>query len=136
MSILKRIHCSDKSNNGFYTKKYKARIPYSFAYKVVFIDDRFSKPVVLYRGKNAVIKFIEAILKENKCCKKMIKSHFNKNLVTSVEDERSFKSSNNYNELFAAEDSKVRDHDHVTVKEEVLHIWVVTLILNLLKIFL
>ena len=54
----------------------------------------------------------------------------------SVEDETSFKSSNNYNELFAAEDSKVRDHDHVTVKEEVLRIWIVTLILNLLKIFL
>ena len=66
----------------------------------------------------------------------MIKKHFNKNLVMSVEDETSFKSSNNYNELFAAEDSKVRDHDHVTVKEEVLHIWIVTLILNLLKIFL
>ena len=38
-------------------------IPWSFAYKVVCIDDKFSKPVVLHRGKNAVNKFIEAYLK-------------------------------------------------------------------------
>ena len=30
--------------------------------KVVCIDDKFSKPVDLYRGKNAVYKFIDAIL--------------------------------------------------------------------------
>ena len=37
----------------------------------------------------------------------------------SVEDEESFKSSNKCwicNKLFAAEDNKVRDHDHVTRK--------------------
>ena len=33
-------------------KKYQAHIPCIFAYKVVFIDDRFSKQVVLYGGKN------------------------------------------------------------------------------------
>ena len=51
--------------------------------------------------------------------KKMIKKHFNKNLVMSVEDERSFKSSNKfwiYNKLFAIGDNKVRDHDHVRGK--------------------
>ena len=38
-------------------------IPWSFAYKVVCIDDKFSKPVLLHRGKSAVNKFIEAYLK-------------------------------------------------------------------------
>ena len=45
-------------------KKYQDHIPCSFAYKVVFVDDRFSKPIVLYRGENAAYEFIEAILKE------------------------------------------------------------------------
>ena len=39
-------------------------------YKVVCTDDRFSKPVVLYRGKDEVNKFFEGILKENEYCKK------------------------------------------------------------------
>ena len=93
-SVLKGVQSNDNDNNAFYTKKYQKHIPCSFAHRVVCIDDRFSEPVVLYRGKNAVNKFIEAILKENECCKKMIKNHFNKNLVMSAEDERSFKSSN------------------------------------------
>ena len=118
-SVLKRIHSYDKSNNVSYTKKYQKSIPCSFAYKVVCIHDKFSKPVVLFRRKNAVNKFIEAIFKEMKYCKKMIKEDFNKNLVMSVEDERSFKSSNKYwicNKLFAKEDNKIRDHDHATGK--------------------
>ena len=35
------------------TKKYQDRIPCSFAYKVVCVDDRFTKPIVVYRSKNA-----------------------------------------------------------------------------------
>ena len=49
----------------------------------------------------------------------MIRKNFNKNFVISVEDERSFKSSNKCwirNMLFAEGDNKVRDHDHVTEK--------------------
>ena len=45
--------------------------------------------------------------------------HFNKNLIMSVEDEKSFKSSNKCwicNTFFNAGDNKVRDHDHVTGK--------------------
>ena len=41
----------------------------------------------VYRGRNAVYRFIEAILKEYKYCKKMIKKHFNKNLIMSAEEE-------------------------------------------------
>ena len=61
-SILKGVKNNDK-NNASYTKKYQDHIPCSFAYKVVCIDDKFSKPVVLYKGKNAVNEFIEEILK-------------------------------------------------------------------------
>ena len=38
-------------NNGSYTEKYQDHIPCSFAYKVVCVDNKFSKNVVLYKGK-------------------------------------------------------------------------------------
>ena len=74
--FLKDFKSYDRSNNTSFTKKSQEHIPCSFPYKVVCIDDRFSKPVVLYRGKNAVNKFMEAILKENEYCKKNDKEAF------------------------------------------------------------
>ena len=129
-SILKGIHSNDSSNNAFYTKKYNAHVSYSFPYKVVCIDDRVSQ-LFFREEKNAVNKFIEEILKENKYCKKMMKKHLNKNLVMSVEDQRYFKSSNKCNELFAADDSKITNRHHVTIKYiEVLLLKILRSILN------
>ena len=45
----------------------------SLAYKVACIDDKSSKPVILYRGINAVNKLIDRICTENEYCKIMIK---------------------------------------------------------------
>ena len=59
-------------------KKYHDHVSCSFAYKIVCIDDKFSKPIVVYRGKNASYEFIKAILKEHQYCKKVMKKHFNK----------------------------------------------------------
>ena len=46
-SVLKGVKSSDWNNNTSHTEKYEDHIPYSFNYKVVCIDDIFSKPVVL-----------------------------------------------------------------------------------------
>ena len=54
-------------------KKYHEHVPCSYAFKVVCIDDRFSKPVVVFRGKNAPYEFIKAIFQKHKYCKKIIK---------------------------------------------------------------
>ena len=105
--------------NGSYTGKYQARIPCSFAYKVVSVHNKFSKDVVMYRGKDAAYKFIEAILNEYDYCKKIIKKYFNKNLVMSEDEEERFQLANNCwicNKLFDVGDEKVRDHCHVTGK--------------------
>ena len=51
------------------TKKYQDHI-LAFLLTNLFVDDRFSKPIALYRGKNAAYKFIKAILKEREYCKK------------------------------------------------------------------
>ena len=45
---------SDRGDNASYTEKYQHHILGSFAYKVLCVNDKFSKPVVLYREKNAV----------------------------------------------------------------------------------
>ena len=84
----KGVKSSDK-NNGSYTQKYKDHIPCSFAYKVVCVDNKFSKDVVLYRGKNATYKFIEAIL-EYKYCKKVIKNILTKILLCLQKKKKSF----------------------------------------------
>ena len=70
--ILKSV----ESYEGFCTKKYQDHIPCSFAYKIVCVDDRFSKVIVVFRGKNTTFKFIEAIPKEYEYCKKVTKKTF------------------------------------------------------------
>ena len=103
---------------GSYTKKYE-HVPCSYAYKVVCIDDRFSKSIVVYRGKNAAYEFIKAIPKEHKYCKKIMKKHFNKNLIMTEEEEHLFQKSNNCwicQKLIDNDDEKVKDHCHVTGK--------------------
>ena len=87
---------SNYKNNAFYTKKYQAHISSNFANQVVYIYDRFSKPIVLDREKNAFDKFIKAINKEYDYCKKkkkkiiIIKKRFDKILSCLQETEKDF----------------------------------------------
>ena len=62
-----------KVSKTFLLKKYQHHIPCNFDSKLVYVDDKFSKPIVIYREENAAYKFIEAILEEYKHCKKVIK---------------------------------------------------------------
>ena len=75
----------------------------------------FTKPIVVFRGENAAYEFIKAILKEFEYCKKVMKKHFNKNLIMSEEEEQ-FQSSNTCwicEKLIDDDDEKVRDQCHV-----------------------
>ena len=56
-----------------------------FSNKAVCVDVKFSKPkpIVVFRGKNAVHELIKAISKEYEYCRKVMKKHFNKNLILS-----------------------------------------------------
>ena len=92
-------------------KKYQDHVPGSFAYKVVCVENKFSKDVVPCRGKNAAYKFIEAIFEEYDYCKKWMKIHYNKNLVISAEEEEKFQLAK-----FDVGNEKVRDHCHITEK--------------------
>ena len=75
--LLKRIDCGVDNECFSYTKKYQDHIPYSFAYKVVCIDNKFSKDVAFYRGKNVVFKFVMCIFKEYGYCRSVMKKYFN-----------------------------------------------------------
>ena len=101
-----------------FTKKYQDHIPCSFAYKVVCIDNKFSKDVVLYREKNAVNKFIKYIFKEYGYCRYVVKKHFNKNIVMTDEENEEIDRSNIcwICGMLINFDKKVRDHCHVTGK--------------------
>ena len=70
--ILKNVDNDIINNDISYTRKYQELIPCSFAYNVVCIDNKFSKTIVLYRGKRLkkVNVFIKSILNEYNYCKK------------------------------------------------------------------
>ena len=72
---------SVKSYEGSYSKKCQDHIPCSFAYKLVCVDDKFSKPIVVFRGENAAYKFIVGILKKYEYRKKVMKKRFNNKLI-------------------------------------------------------
>ena len=84
------ILSSAESYEGSCSKNYTTC---SFAYKLVCVDDRFGKPIFVYRGKNAAYWFIKAILEEYEYCNKVMKKHFNKNLIMTEDKEENFQSS-------------------------------------------
>ena len=49
-----------------------------------------TKPTTICRGENAADEFIKAILREHKYCKKIMKKHFNKNLIMTEEEKYLF----------------------------------------------
>jgi len=65
-----------------------------YGYKVVcHADQSYSKPVQIYRGDDAIEKFIEKMIEEVTCCQEVIKKHFNKPLNMTKENELVFQNS-------------------------------------------
>ena len=55
---------SIESYEGSYAKKYQNHISYSFAYKLICVNDKISKPFFVLRSENAAYEFKKSILKE------------------------------------------------------------------------
>ena len=108
----KNVECYE----GSYSKKYQDHVPCSFAYKLVYIDDKFTKPIFVFRGENSAYEFIKAIFKEYQYCKKIMKKHINKSLIMNEEKEQSQWSNICWicEKLIDGDKEKVRDHCHVT----------------------
>ena len=103
-----------------YTEAYQTHKDCGYGYKVVCCyDDKYSKYTRIYRGENAVYKFMEKMLKEVEYCKAVIKKHFNKPLVMTEVDEQHFKTMDGCHicgEKYTDKDVRVRDHCHITGK--------------------
>ena len=115
--ILKNVDIGINNDCFSYISKHQDHIPCSFAHKLVCIDDKYSKDVVLYRGKNSLFKFIQSIFNEYSYCKNIMKKYFNKNLIMSIKEEEKFEKTEICwicNKLI--ENDKVRDHCHITGK--------------------
>ena len=111
--------CSQKDDKS-YTEAYQKHKDCGYGYKLVCCyDDKYSKPIQIFRGKKAVYTFMEKMLDEVKYCKKAMKKHFNKPLKMKTKGEDEFQKADSchicdkkYNE----KDIRVRDHCHITGK--------------------
>ena len=82
-------------------------------------DDKYSKPVQIYRGEKAVYKFMEKMLEEVEYCKTTMKKHFNKPLRMTKKNEEEFQKADKCNvcdKKYTDKDIKVRHHCHITGK--------------------
>ena len=126
-AIMKKVQGSRQSeemenekNKGSYTEAYQTHEDCGYGYKLVCCyDDKYSKDICIYRGENAVYRFMEKMLEEVKYCKAVIKKHFNKPLVMTEDDEQRFKTMDGCHicgEKYVEKDVRVRDHCHITGK--------------------
>ena len=77
-----------------YTKNIKQKhVAFRYGYKLVCVDDKFSKPFKSYSGEDTVYNFINSMIEESKYCSELTKKHFNKELVMTKEDDEDFESS-------------------------------------------
>ena len=81
--FLKRAN----SYEGEYTINYQEHFPLSIAAKIVCIDDRFTLPTIIFKREKCVNKFIKWVINQNKWIKEIITNHFNKELITTSQDE-------------------------------------------------
>ena len=117
--ILQKNKKYDENGNSdsSWSVKMQDHVPCGFGYKVV--DDKFTKDIVIYIGKDCVDQFVDAILSEYDYCKSVMRNHFNKNLIMSMEEEEVFQKANKCcicGKLFELIDEKVRDHCHISGK--------------------
>ena len=124
-SITEKISGCQPSDGKSYTEKYQRHTACSFGYKVVcHYDTKFSKDVVIYRGDDAITKFMKSMFEEVENCQKIMRENFNKPLQMTKQDEINFKKATNCHiceRKYKPDDDDpnkepVRDHCHVTGK--------------------
>ena len=91
-AITKNVQGYKPNNDKSYTEAYQTREDCGYGYKVVCCyKDKYSEPIQMYRGQNAVYKFMEKMLEEVEYCKGIVKKRFNKPLKMTENDELRFK---------------------------------------------
>ena len=119
-AIMKKVQGCRPKDNKSYTEAYQTHEDCGYGYKVVCCyKDKYSKLIQMYRGENAIYKFMERMLEEVEYCKSVVKKRFSRPLVMSENDELCFKLMDKchiYNKKYTDKDVCVRDHCPVTGK--------------------
>ena len=109
--VLKRTNSYKGEHKNIKNNHISRTFSNSIGAKLVCIDDRFTLPVITFKGKNCINKFIWWVINQNKRIKEIITNHFNKELIMTAQDEEIYNNSQIClicNEELNAE--KVRDH--------------------------
>ena len=120
-AITERIDSCQPSDQQSYTNTYQSHKACGYGYKLVCrYDNRYSKPEKIYRGGDAIEKFIVQMMREVEDCRRIVREQFQKPLVMTYRNERYFQNANKCHiceKIFKPEDDdKVRDHCHITGK--------------------
>ena len=119
-TTLEKVSSCQPSGSKSYTHKYQKHTACSFGYKVVcHYDQKYSRDVVIYRGKDCIEKFMKCMFEEVQNCQRIIKENFNKLLLMTKEDEEAFRKATHCHiceKKYKVDDEPVRDHCHVTGK--------------------
>ena len=79
-SILVTENNGKQSPNESYTNKYHKHVACGYGYKLLYVDNKFSKSFKSYLGEGAVNTFISSMIEESKYCSDVMKKHLKKNL--------------------------------------------------------
>ena len=111
-SLLYKVEGCESDPNKSSTTPIQKHLPSGFGYKLICVNEKYSKPTVVYRGKDAVPKFLQALKKEEKYINHLLNKV--EPMKLSVEDELSFQRATicHICEKELGQD-KVRDHDHL-----------------------
>ena len=82
---------NEKQNpNESYTNKCQEHVACSYGYKLVGVDDKFSKPLKSCLDEDAICSFINSMIEESKYCSDVMEKDFNKELVMTEGDNKNF----------------------------------------------
>lgn len=72
LRLSQRVFGCQPDDAKSYIDKYQKHTGCSYGYKVVCCyDDKYSKPVQVYRGEDSIHKFMQQMLLEVQCCQKL-----------------------------------------------------------------
>ena len=119
-AITKKVQGCKPNDDKSYTEAYQTHEDCGYGHKVVCCyDDKYSKPIQMCRGENAVYEFMEKMLEEVEYCKGIVKKRFNKPLKMTENDELRFKQMDECHicgNRYTDKDVRIRDHCYITGK--------------------
>ena len=111
-----------------YSNKYHKHVACSYGYKLVCVDDKFSRPFKSYLGKEAAFNFINSMVEESKYCSDVMKKNILENNLKLKKRTCNFQNFTKCwicDNVYVDGDVKVRDHSNITENIEAFHIEIV-----------